>query len=95
MNNNGNNFLSLLACIGLFNALVVIAQINFNNSIKKEVTDLSIAVKSYSDRFVARDHDHVIVVSPKELVFKVRGQPSLRLQLKQSKKHLYLRAKPN
>lgn len=95
MAQNGNNFLALLACVGLFNFLVIVAQVRFNSNIAKEVKDLSVAVKSYSDRFVARDSTHVIVMTPKELVFKIRGQTSLRLQLKKSKKNLYLRAKPN
>lgn len=86
-----NNFLGLIACGILFNLAVVVLQVRFNQNIANEVKEL----KSYSERFIARDKEHVIVMTPKELVFKIRGQSSLRLQLRKSKKHLYLRAKPN
>jgi len=93
MKANGN-FFGLISCIILFQLVVITAQVKINATIQQEVKDLSVAVKSYSDRFVARDSQNIIVLTPKELVFKIRGQKSLRLQLKKGKERIYLRAKP-
>lgn len=61
--------------------------------LRTRVDALSVAMESYSDRFYARDRQRAVVLTPRALVFKIKGYPSFRLAIRKrgNRIELYVR----